>query len=287
MFRETDGLSPYSCLTQVHRGCREGEEKDSDRKSKGSQKEAGCSLASLGELIHQTTFLWQQMKRKKIQRCSPCSGHILFLGHGWINYRTSHSARWKQGVKVFVTEEGMPASSLTSVINQSINHPPFVCSCWSLRSIHCWALQLGQSLKQGLMDKGGPIHTRTLVWGLTGGPSPNFRPSPNFIILWSPTSITPGTLGPWASSAPSQVASSPQHPLLTKSGRGNCVDIYLLVADLLVALPVGRWLGQDRALIAVAPRDFVHTLDHTWLEALPTGWGALEERRHWDMVQAE
>lgn len=25
-------------------------------------EEAGCSLASLGKLIHQTTFLWQQMK---------------------------------------------------------------------------------------------------------------------------------------------------------------------------------------------------------------------------------
>lgn len=37
----------------------------------------------------------------------------------------------------------------------------------------------------------------------------------------------------------------------------------------------------------MAPGDFVHTLDHTWLEAFPTGWGALEKRRQWDMVQAE
>lgn len=61
----------------------------------------------------------------------------------------------------------------------------------------------------------------------------------------------------------------------SKSGRGNCVDINLLIADLLVALPVGRWLGQDRTLTAMAPGDFVHALHNTWLEALPTGWGAL------------
>lgn len=63
-------------------------------------------------------------------------------------------------------------------------------------------------------------------------------------------------------SGPLQVASSPQQPSLTKSGRGNRVDVYLLIADLLVALPVGCWLGQDRALIAVAPGDLVHALDH-------------------------
>lgn len=80
---------------------------------------------------------------------------------------------------------------------------------------------------------------------------------------------------------------SPQHPSLTKSGRGNCVDINLLIADLLVALPVGRWLGQDRTLTAMAPGDFVHALHNTWLEALPTGWGALQKRRDWDMGKAE
>lgn len=57
----------------------------------------------------------------------------------------------------------------------------------------------------------------------------------------------------------------------SESGRGNCVDIDLLIADLLVALPVGRWLGQDGTLAAVAPGDFVHALHHTRLEALPTG----------------
>lgn len=161
MFWATDGLSPYSRLSQVHRGCREVEEKDSDRKSKSSQKEAGRCLASLGKLIHQTTFLWQQMKRKKNQQCSTCQGHVLFLGHGWINYHTLHSPQWKQGVKVFVMEKDTPVSSLTSVINQSITH--HLCAAVGRRSSHCWALQLGQSLRQGLMDRRGPIHTKPLL----------------------------------------------------------------------------------------------------------------------------
>lgn len=48
----------------------------------------------------------------------------------------------------------------------------------------------------------------------------------------------------------------------SEPGRGDGVDVDLVVADLLVALPVGRRLGQGWALAAVAPGHFVHALHH-------------------------
>lgn len=69
--------------------------------NRSSQKEAGCFHASQGKLIHQATFLWQQMKReKKKQQSQPysaCPGHILSLGHSWVTCHTSHPPQSKQG----------------------------------------------------------------------------------------------------------------------------------------------------------------------------------------------
>lgn len=44
-----------------------------------------------------------------------------------------------------------------------------------------------------------------------------------------------------------------------------------------MALFVGGWLGEGRALVAMAPGDLVHALHHAGLQALPTGRRALPE----------
>lgn len=59
--------------------------------------------------------------------------------------------------------------------------------------------------------------------------------------------------------------------VLTKTRGGDGVHINLVIADLLVALSVGCWLGQSGALIAMASSYLVHALYHTGLEPLPAG----------------
>lgn len=75
--------------------------------------------------------------------------------------------------------------------------------------------------------------------------------------------------------------STPQKPgpaeALTKARGGDGVHVDLVIADLLVALSVGCWLREGRALIAMAPSDLVHALYHAGLQALPTGRRALPE----------
>lgn len=244
--------------------------------------ERGWMLSCLPGQINSSNHILVAANEKEKKPYSAMA--ILYLSRSWGAHmnKSLHFTltAMKAGLKVFVMEKDMPASSLTSVISQTVAlrlSAPVGLS--GLSAAECSSLVLGRD--QWIREDN---HTRPVVWSLTGGPSPKFWP---WAILWSPTSTTLGTLGPWALSGPSQVASSPQHPSLTKSGRGNCVDVNLFIADLLVALPVGRWLGQDRTLIAMAPGHFVHTLDHAWLEAFPTGWGALQERRHWDMVHTE
>lgn len=63
---------------------------------------------------------------------------------------------------------------------------------------------------------------------------------------------------------------------LTEARGGDGVHIDLVVADLLVALPVGRRLREGGALVAMAPGDLVHALHHAGLQALPAGGGALQ-----------
>lgn len=58
---------------------------------------------------------------------------------------------------------------------------------------------------------------------------------------------------------------------LTKARGGDGVHVDLVIADFLVALSVGCWLREGRALVAMAPSDLVHALYHTRLQALPTG----------------
>lgn len=69
-----------------------------------------------------------------------------------------------------------------------------------------------------------------------------------------------------------------QGRVLTKARGGDGVDINLVIADLLVALSVGCWLGQSGALTAMASSHLVHALHHTGLEPLPAGGRALPER---------
>lgn len=64
---------------------------------------------------------------------------------------------------------------------------------------------------------------------------------------------------------------------LTEARGGDGVHVDLVIADFLVALSVGSWLGEGRALVAVAPGDLVHALHHPGLQALPTGRRALPE----------
>lgn len=64
---------------------------------------------------------------------------------------------------------------------------------------------------------------------------------------------------------------------LTEARGSDGVHIDLVIADFLVALFVGCWLGEGRALIAMAPSDLVHALHHTGLQALSTGRRALPE----------
>ena len=64
---------------------------------------------------------------------------------------------------------------------------------------------------------------------------------------------------------------------LTEARGGDGVHVDLVVADFLVALFVGGWLGEGRALVAMAPGDLVHALHHSGLQALPTGRRALPE----------
>lgn len=80
--------------------------------------------------------------------------------------------------------------------------------------------------------------------------------------------------------SPRAAGTFPPGPRLTEPGRGDGVDVDPVVADLLVALPVGRGLGQRGALAAVAPGDFVHALHHPRLQPLAARGGALQERAH-------
>lgn len=57
--------------------------------------------------------------------------------------------------------------------------------------------------------------------------------------------------------------------VLTKARGGDGVHINLVIADLLVALSVGCWLGQSGTLTAMASSHLVHALYHTGLEPLP------------------
>lgn len=64
---------------------------------------------------------------------------------------------------------------------------------------------------------------------------------------------------------------------LTEARGGDGVHVDLVVADFLMALPVGGWLREGGALVAMAPGDLVHALHHAGLQALPARRGALPE----------
>lgn len=66
--------------------------------------------------------------------------------------------------------------------------------------------------------------------------------------------------------------------MLTKPGRGDIVGVGTSIARLLVALLVGRWFGQRRAFVAVAPGVSVHTLDNSRMQALAACGRTLEQR---------
>lgn len=106
--------------------------------NRSSQKEAGCFHASQGKLIHQATFLWQQMKREKKKTTKPAilclSRSHTFLGAQLSNVPHFTSTPEQAGREQSGTEKGNAASSLSSLIHQS---PLLVCSCWSLGSSHC------------------------------------------------------------------------------------------------------------------------------------------------------
>lgn len=74
---------------------------------------------------------------------------------------------------------------------------------------------------------------------------------------------------------------------LTEPRGGDGVHIDLVIADFLVALFVGGWLGEGRALIAMAPSDLVHALHHPGLQALPAGRRALPETGRGGLGTAE
>lgn len=206
MFWETDGLSPYSHLSKVHRRCRWGE-KDSGRKSKGSRKEAGCSLASLGKSIHQNTSLWQQMKRKKTPVMLYFSRSCTFLG-AWMNklsYFTLTVAKAGCWRCLWWRKICLSAPPPLWLVSQS----PTICVVL-LVSVLSTAehSSLGKvwGRDQWIREDLSTLDLQSRAW--LGGSSPNFW---SWAILWSPTFITLGTLGPWALSGPSQVASFPQH----------------------------------------------------------------------------
>lgn len=61
----------------------------------------------------------------------------------------------------------------------------------------------------------------------------------------------------------------PPHPRnwgpLTEARGGDGVHVDLVIADLLMALPVGCWLREGGALVAMAAGDLVHALYHARL----------------------
>lgn len=120
MFWKTDGLSPYSHLSQVHRGYREGEENDSDRR--------GWMLSCLPGQINSSNYILvaanEKLKKPTATLCLSRSCTFFGAQMNKLSYFTLTTVKaGREGV----CDRERYACQLPHLSDQSTNYPLTIC----------------------------------------------------------------------------------------------------------------------------------------------------------------